>query len=56
VGVWIALPTGIFLYVGARYLFSNLITGTSGGETIILTVVPIVLSVCVVAITIRVLR
>ena len=39
---------GLFVYVGANFLFDNIVTGTTTAEVVIRTAVPITLA-CVVA-------
>lgn len=47
---------GLFVYVGATFLMNAVVTGTSTSETIVTTIVPVVLGVAVVGIMIRVFR
>ena len=49
-GVWTAIIAGLFIYVGGTYLLNNIVTGTSVGEDVVTTVVPVVLGVSVVGI------
>lgn len=43
----------VFLYVGVDALFSNVITGTTAGELLTSTIVPIVFAVVVLGVLIR---
>ena len=47
---------GLFIYVGATFLMSAVVTGTSTSDTVVRTVVPVVLGVAVVGIVVRVFR
>jgi hypothetical protein len=51
-----SLIMGLFIYVGARFLLPNVITGTSQAEQIILTAVPITLACVTIAVVVGVFR
>ena len=47
---------GLFIFVGASFLMNAVVTGTSTSDTIVRTVIPVVLGVTVVGIMVRVFR
>lgn len=51
-GAFWGIVAGAFLYVGVRYLLSNIVTGTTVSDNLVNTFVPIVVAcvVCVVAV------
>ena len=48
-GIWTAVIAGLFVYVGAMFLMSHVVTGTSDALNIVRNVVPVTIAVVTVA-------
>jgi len=55
-GIFGSIVMGLFVYVGANFLFDTIITGTTTAETVIRQAIPITLACVVVGILVRVFK
>lgn len=51
-----ALIMGVFVYIGCRYLFNTIVTGTTTGEVLLTNVLPIALACVVLVVLIGVFK
>lgn len=55
-GIWAAIAAGVFLYVGSRFLFANMVTGTDTATTLVVNIIPVAIAAIVVGVSIRVFK